>query len=44
MKTITTCVALSFLLALSACNTMAGLGQDVSKAGDKLENKAERSK
>jgi len=44
MKTITTCVALSFLLALSACNTMQGFGKDVSKAGDKIENKAEKSK
>jgi entericidin A len=44
MKTITTCVALSFLLALSACNTMQGFGQDVSKAGNKIENKAESNK
>ena len=44
MKTITTCVALSFLLALSACNTMQGFGKDVSKAGDKIENKADKSK
>jgi predicted small secreted protein len=44
MKTITTCVAVSFLLLLSACNTMEGLGQDVSKAGNKIENKAATSK
>jgi len=44
MKIITTCVALSFLFALSACNTMQGFGEDVSKAGNKIENKAESSK
>jgi len=44
MKTITTCVALSFLLALSACNTMQGFGEDVSKAGNKIENKADSKK
>jgi len=44
MKTITTCVALSFLLALSACNTMQGFGQDVSKAGNKIEDKADSKK
>jgi hypothetical protein len=26
------------------CNTMAGLGKDVEKAGDKIENKAEERK
>lgn len=36
-----------FLLAmfsigtLGACNTMAGLGEDVGKAGDKIEDEAE---
>lgn len=44
MKTITTLVALSFLLALGACNTMQGFGQDVSKAGNKIEDKAETKK
>ena len=44
MKTITTFVALSFVLLLSACNTMQGLGEDVSKAGNKIENKAQSSK
>jgi entericidin A len=29
---------------LTACNTMAGVGKDVEKAGDKIENKAEDCK
>jgi predicted small secreted protein len=34
-------MAISFL---SACNTMAGVGKDVGKAGDKIEDKAEDCK
>jgi entericidin A len=44
MKTIITGVAAAFLLALSACNTMQGFGEDMSKAGNKIENKAESKK
>lgn len=33
----------SFLL-VAGCNTMAGFGRDVEKAGDKIENKAEQKK
>ena len=29
---------------LSACNTMAGVGKDVEKAGDKIEDKAQDCK
>jgi predicted small secreted protein len=29
---------------LAGCNTMAGLGKDVGKLGDKIENKAEEKK
>ena len=29
---------------LTSCNTMAGVGNDVEKAGDKIENKAEDCK
>ena len=32
------------VIGLSACNTMQGLGKDVSKLGDKIENKAEEKK
>ena len=31
-------------MALSACNTMAGLGEDIQRGGQKLQDKAERSK
>ena len=31
-------------IMLSACNTMAGLGEDIQRGGQKLEDKAERSK
>jgi predicted small secreted protein len=29
---------------LGGCNTMAGLGKDVEKAGDEIENKARRER
>ena len=28
--------------ALSACNTMAGVGKDMQKLGDRIERKADR--
>ena len=31
-------------MALSACNTMSGLGEDIQRGGQKLQDKAERSK
>lgn len=34
-------VSLFSMGMLSACNTMAGAGQDVQKAGDAIEDKAE---
>ncbi len=42
MKTFATLLALSFALAVAGCNTMRGLGQDVQKVGDKIEDKAKR--
>ncbi|AJG23276.1 MULTISPECIES: entericidin A/B family lipoprotein [Cupriavidus] len=36
------CVLFATLLA--GCNTMAGLGQDIQKGGQKLEGAADRSK
>lgn len=33
--------ALLVLLALAGCNTMAGVGRDVEKVGDKIEDTAE---
>ncbi|MGV6858414.1 MAG: entericidin A/B family lipoprotein [bacterium] len=31
-----------FAISLSACNTMAGLGEDVQAAGEKLEDAAKK--
>ena len=40
-----TVIALLLLGAvLSGCNTMAGFGRDVERAGDKIEQKAERNR
>ena len=36
-------LTLSFL-GLAGCNTMEGLGKDVSKLGDKIEKKADEKK
>lgn len=35
---------LSSFLLVAGCNTMAGFGRDVEKAGDKIEHKAEEKK
>jgi entericidin A len=40
MKTIFTLIAAAFVLA--GCNTVHGLGQDVQKLGEKLEQKSNR--
>lgn len=37
-------LALFSMSTLTACNTMAGLGRDVEKVGDKVEDKAEDCK
>lgn len=37
-------LALFSMSFLSACNTMAGAGRDIEKAGDKIEDKAEDCK
>ena len=42
MKTIATLLVLSFTLALAGCNTIAGAGQDVQKAGEKIEGAAKK--
>ena len=39
-KTIATLLAAAFVLA--GCNTMKGFGQDMQKAGEKIEEKARR--
>ncbi len=35
-----TAFAILALLALTACNTMAGAGRDIQKAGEKIEGAA----
>jgi entericidin A len=42
MKTVLLIVTAMF--TLTACNTMQGLGQDVQKVGQKIEDKAEKKK
>ena len=42
MKTIATLLALSFTLALAACNTLRGAGQDIQKAGNVIEDAAKK--
>jgi entericidin A len=32
----------AFVMGLTACNTMAGVGKDTQKAGEKIEKEAER--
>ena len=46
MKRLITLMLLSMFSmgTLTACNTMAGVGKDVEKAGDKIEDKAEDCK
>jgi predicted small secreted protein len=34
----------SATVTLTGCNTMEGLGKDISKLGNKIENKAEEKK
>ena len=43
-KTIATLLALSFVAALAGCNTVAGAGKDIQKAGNAIENSAEKKK
>jgi entericidin B len=31
-------------MLVSACNTMSGLGEDIQRGGQKLENQAEKAK
>jgi predicted small secreted protein len=35
-------LALCAVLGLSACNTMQGIGKDISKAGDVIEDAAKK--
>jgi predicted small secreted protein len=42
MKAITALLALTFILLLTACNTMRGAGEDIQKAGSAIENAAKK--
>jgi entericidin A len=37
-------LSLTAVLALQGCNTIEGMGKDISKAGDKIEEAAKKSK
>ncbi|RVT88077.1 entericidin A/B family lipoprotein [Inhella crocodyli] len=41
-RLILTAIAAFALVSLSACNTMQGIGKDVKKAGEKLEEAAKK--
>ena len=42
MKTITALIAAAFVFALAGCNTVKGVGQDIQKAGEKIEDAAKK--
>lgn len=44
MKTLLIVTVLALLGALAGCNTVQGLGKDISKAGDAIENAATNAK
>jgi len=43
-RTLLLAIVLAIPLLTAACNTFEGLGQDVSKGGQNLENAADRNK
>lgn len=42
MKALTVLIASFMILALSACNTVKGAGQDIQKVGEKIEDAAKK--
>jgi predicted small secreted protein len=42
MKTLFSLIAASCLLMLTGCNTVKGMGQDIQKAGEKIEGAAKK--
>ncbi|WP_300648679.1 entericidin A/B family lipoprotein [Hydrogenophaga sp.] len=42
MKSITTLLVAAFVLALAGCNTVQGVGQDIQKGGQVLEDAAKK--
>jgi predicted small secreted protein len=43
MKSLTTWLIVAALLALVGCNTVKGVGQDLQKAGAKIEDVAKKN-
>jgi predicted small secreted protein len=35
-------IMVTAVLGLTACNTMAGLGKDIERAGEKIQDKAKK--
>jgi len=42
LKKLTTLIASSFIFVLCGCNTVKGVGQDLQKAGEKIEDAAKK--
>ncbi len=42
MKSIATLLAAAFVLALAGCNTFQGMGQDIQKGGQVIEDAAKK--
>lgn len=42
MKKFTLVLLMFFIAALTACNTLKGVGQDLQKAGEKIEDAAKK--
>jgi predicted small secreted protein len=38
----TLALAVVAMIALAACNTMAGLGKDIERTGEKIQDKAKK--
>jgi len=43
-KFVTSLFALTMVWALAGCNTLAGVGKDIAKAGEKIEDVAKKNK
>lgn len=44
MRKIVTCVAVASMMLVAACNTVKGVGRDVSSAGDAVAEAADDTK
>jgi predicted small secreted protein len=42
MKNLMILIAVATILLLSACNTVKGVGQDIQRAGEKIEGAAKK--